>query len=172
MHHLAVDPGLQQQALAASWQFVGSHQYRPERAGVIEILANGPLRRNELVVTHRPFVEQGVAGDVLQCIFLANVTTTAFEDHGHFAFVVEGVGNTRANQRFVVGGQAGVPAREQGRVARLGVRRLLGVVGVVQAHTHDLGRARHQWQVSVFGDLDQRTVGTGAVSGQVDAAGQ
>ncbi|MNL57727.1 hypothetical protein D3C87_1813120 [compost metagenome] len=107
-----------------------------------------------------------------QRIFLADVTATAFQHHRHFTLVVEAVGYPWTNQRLVVGRQAGIPAREQRRVIRLGVRRFLGVVGVVQTHANDLGRARHQGQVGVFGDFDQRPVGFGTVGGQVDTASQ
>ncbi|MNE19880.1 hypothetical protein D3C80_1129780 [compost metagenome] len=109
---------------------------------------------------------------MLQRLFLADVPPAALEHHRHLALVVQGVGDARADQWLVVADEAAVEAWEQGRVIRLGVRRLLGVVGVVQAHADDLARPTHQRQVILFANLDQRTLRLATVCGEVDAACQ
>ncbi|MNH08958.1 hypothetical protein D3C79_683980 [compost metagenome] len=97
---------------------------------------------------------------------------TALEHHRHLAFVVERVGNPRAHQWLVVGGQAAGETWEQGRVVRLRVRRLLGVVGIVQAHANDLARLAQQRQVVLLTDLHHRALDGFAIGGQVDAPRQ
>ncbi|MNP48741.1 hypothetical protein D3C76_1428790 [compost metagenome] len=69
-------------------------------------------------------------------------------------------------------GEAGVEAREQGRIVRLGVRRLLGVVGVVQANADDFAGTAHQRQIVLLANLYQRSLRIGTVRRQVYAACQ
>ncbi|MOA19142.1 hypothetical protein D3C78_1395010 [compost metagenome] len=106
---------------------------------------------------------------MLKRLVFWNVATTAFQDHGHFAFVVQGVGYFWTDQRFVVGRQAAVEAREQCRVVRLSVGRLLGVIGVVQADTDDFPRFAHQRQVVLFTDFDTRALGVRTIGDQIHA---
>ncbi|MCY1283291.1 hypothetical protein D3C84_768970 [compost metagenome] len=98
------------------------------------------------------------------------MATTAFQHHRHLAFVVQGVGGTRADQRFVVRGEAAVETREQRRIVRLRVGRFLGVVGVVQPHADDLARLAHQRQVIQLTDLNHRALGFLAMGGQIHSA--
>ena len=50
----------------AGGQFVGGDENRAEWPGAVEVLADGPLRRAELVVAHRGVVEDRVAADVVE----------------------------------------------------------------------------------------------------------
>ena len=57
LHHRTVEPALDAQAGRAGRQFVGSDEHGSEGACRIEVLADGPLRRALLIVTHRQVVE-------------------------------------------------------------------------------------------------------------------
>ena len=94
------------QALGARRQFVGGDEYRTERAGAVEILADRPLRRLELIVAHRDVVEDRIAGDVVERLTSRDMAA-ALADHGdELALIVELVGDSRANDRRAVADEA------------------------------------------------------------------
>ena len=66
LQHRAVEARLDAQALGARRQFVGGDERRTERAGVVKIFADRPLRRLELIVAHRGIVEDRIAGDMVE----------------------------------------------------------------------------------------------------------
>ncbi|MCY1542742.1 hypothetical protein D9M68_785050 [compost metagenome] len=95
------------------------------------------------------------------------MTATALEHNGHLALVVQGAGNARSHQRLVVGGQAAVEAREQRRVIRLRIGRLLRVIGVVEADADNLARLTHQRQIILLANLHDRPLGIRAEASQI-----
>src|SRR3974390_2278690 len=66
LHHLAVEPRLDLQPLAAARQFVGSDHPRADAARAVEILAHAPLRRMPLIFADGAFVADRVAGDAVE----------------------------------------------------------------------------------------------------------
>src|SRR6266566_8830003 len=63
LHHLAVDPALDLEALAARRQFVGGDDPGTNAAAVVEVLPDVPLGRVALEFPDRALVGAGIAGD-------------------------------------------------------------------------------------------------------------
>jgi hypothetical protein len=147
LDHGSVEPRLQPQPLRARRKLVGRDHGRPEATGRVEGLAEGPLRRLELVLTHRAVVEDAVAEHVVQRLLARDVLAAPPDHHGEFALVVQGVAAQGTDDRLLVCREARGQAQEQGRVVRLLVSALLRVVGVVQTHADDLVRVRQRRQV-------------------------
>ncbi|MOA19494.1 hypothetical protein D3C78_1398810 [compost metagenome] len=68
-----------------------------------------------------------------------------------------------------MGRQAAVETREECRVVRLGIGRLLGVIRVVEADANDLPRFTHQRQVVLFTNFNHGPLGVRTVGGQIHA---
>src|SRR6266511_2902439 len=63
LHDLSVESALDLQTLAAGGHLVGRDHPRAEAAGVVEILAHGPLRGLALKFAHRAFVAARISGN-------------------------------------------------------------------------------------------------------------
>ncbi|MNG21769.1 hypothetical protein D3C84_1061720 [compost metagenome] len=75
---------------------------------------------------------------MLQCARLGDVAAAATDDHRQFAFIVQLLGNDRANDRLAVADEGRGEAREKGGVGGLFVRAFLGVIGIVEPYADDL----------------------------------
>jgi hypothetical protein len=75
-----LSPRLDFQTMRAGRQFVGADENRAERPGIVEILADRPLRRAELKVADRSVVEDRIAADMRERGGARNVAA-ALADH-------------------------------------------------------------------------------------------
>ena len=144
LHGVAVEPGLDLQAMRSRRQFVGRHDDRSKAACGVEILAQSPLRAFGLVLAYRPVVEDRIAEHMVKCVLAADVPASLADDHCQFRFVVERVGALRPDDWVAMAAQAGAVTGKDRREIRHCQACLLRMVGVVQANAIEAGRI-HDW---------------------------
>ena len=138
LHDAAVEPHLDFQAMRAGRQFVGADENRAERPGIVEILADRPLRRAELKVADRSVVEDRIGADMREPGCTRYVAAALADHRDQLAFVIELVGYARTHDRLIVRDQARGKAGEQRRIIWRLHARFGGVVCVVQPDANDL----------------------------------
>src|SRR6266404_5046922 len=138
LHHLAVQPGLNMQALAAGWQFVCGYEEGPEGTGGVEILADGPLRGLRLEIPDRSVVENRVANDMIEGLAARDMAPALADDGHHLARVVELTGGRRPDDGRPMADRAGGKAGEDRGIYGNDESALDGVVYIVQPDADDL----------------------------------
>ena len=102
LHDLAVEPGLDLQALAARRHLVGGDHPWAEAAGAIEVLAHVPLRGLALKFAHRAFVAAGISGDAGIGVLEREMLGALADDENELGLVVERLGHLRPDDRLTV----------------------------------------------------------------------
>ena len=147
LHFFAVEPGDEGHDLAGA-DLVGGDHPGAKGAGAREVLAGGPLRGGGLPVAHAGVVVAGVASHVAPGHVFSDAAARLADDDGDLALEVERWRFGRNEQGLAVPGlRVGHAQEERGRLLWHGLSAgLAHVVGVVQAHADDLGRAADHGQ--------------------------
>src|SRR5260221_1840343 len=146
LHDLTIETRLDGKARRARRQLVGGDEPGPEAAGLVEILADRPLRGLALVVAHAAVVEAGIARDTVERLVLGDMARRAADHGNEFGLVIELDRRLRPEHRLAMRDERGRAAHEEARIFRLGMTAFLGVIGVIEAEANDLARVpnRHQ----------------------------
>ena len=158
LDHGSVQPGLKSKPLAAGGRLVRGHETRAKRPRPVEVFADGPLRRFELILANRRVVEDRIAGHMAQRVLARNVASAGTDDRDHFPFEIEAFAAPGTNQGLTVSDEAAREAREQSRIVGLLVGRFLRVIGIVQPDTDDFRRIGERRPVNEFFGIERRSV--------------
>src|ERR1700677_1808204 len=104
------------QSLGAGRKFICGDQVRAECAGAVKVLSYRPLRRLPLIVANRSVIEDGIAKHVVECVFLADVSSSDTDDGDHFAFVVKLRGYLGTGDRCAGADETGSETRKDGGI--------------------------------------------------------
>jgi hypothetical protein len=159
LHQRTVEACLDRQTRRAGRHLIAGHKIRTERSAAVEVLADRPLWRAELVVPNGSVIEDGIAGDMVKRICPGHMPCGPADNGDKLAFKIQRRRLQGPHNRLPVRDERRIGPEEDDREIGSGLLRLGGMILIIQAKTEDLPRLRNrrkQAKVDWIQRLDQR----------------